>query len=184
MNDIRQIIVASLIVGILLGFIGYDFFLASDEIGYKVMYKETTKTDTVYIHEFDTVYLTKKDIKHVYLRDTILIEPIEPKIKAFKATFPLLYGNAYLNGEVLGEVLKTSLITDFRIPTVTNTITKEKTETITKETMGIYAGAAINNLLQPSIIASYQDKRYIFSYQYQMNTQAHQIGVQKKIFGK
>jgi hypothetical protein len=162
------------------GFIAcYLLFKAESET--IIEYKETIKSDTVYLTVKDTVYLDRTKIKHEYIRDTILID-YEPKINAFTATFPLLYGNAYLSGEVLGEVLKTSLTTDFKIPQVTNTITKEKNTTIIKKPTGIYAVGGVNSNSSYSVGASYLRDKSMFGYRYQPHVKIHSLEVGFKVF--
>ena len=139
------------------------------------------KTDTVFIHHVNTVYVPKKEIKTEFLRDTILVD-YKPTISAFEATFPFEYGSTKVSGEVLGEVLKMTATNDYKIPVVTNTVTETRTETIVKKPKGIYVGAAVNSLLEPSASVSYLDNKYLFSYQYQPLTRAHQIGISKKLF--
>jgi hypothetical protein len=146
-----------------------------------IEYKETIKSDTVYITVEDTVYLDRWKIKHEYLRDTILID-YEPKINAFTATFPLLYGNAVLQGEVLGEVLKTSLTTYFKIPQVTNTITKEKNTTIIKKPTGIYAVGGVNSNFSYSVGGFYLRDKSMFGYRYQPTMNIHSLEVGFKVF--
>jgi hypothetical protein len=87
-----------------------------------------------------------------------------------------------VSGEVLGEVLKMTATSDFKMPVVTNTITETKTETIVKKPKGIYLGASINSLLQPGAKVSYLDNKYIFQYQYQPLEKLHTLSVNKKIF--
>lgn len=111
------------IIGIVIGVILYHIFFRPE---IKIITETVTKTDTVYIVHRDTVRLTRTQIKHEYLRDTVLIN-FEPKINRFKATFPIANGNAYVSGEVLGEVLKMDLNTDLKLPIVTNTITNTRT---------------------------------------------------------
>ena len=139
------------------------------------------KTDTVFIHDVDTVYVPKKEIKTEFLRDTILVD-YKPTISAFEATFPFEYGSTKVSGEVLGEVLKMTATNDYKIPVVTKTVTETRTETIVKKPKGIYVGGAVNSLLEPSASVSYLDNKYLFSYQYQPFTRAHQIGISKKLF--
>jgi hypothetical protein len=146
-----------------------------------IEYKETIKSDTVYLTVKDTIYLDRTKIKQEYLRDTILID-YKPQINAFSATFPLLYGNAYLKGEVLGEVLKTSLTTDFKIPVVTNEITKEKNTTIIKKPTGIYAVGGVNSNFSYSVGASYLRDKSMFGYRYQPQVKIHSLEVGFKVF--
>ena len=172
-----QIAILAFFAGVILAFIFYP----KPEI--EEVYKFTTKTeiDTVFIQDIDTVHIPKKEIKTEVLRDTILID-YKPTINSFSTTTPFEYGNTYVNGEVLGEVLKMSVTNDFKIPVVTNTITNTETKTIIKKSKGIYLGANISSLLQPGATASYVDDKYIFQYQYQPMTKIHTLGVSKKLF--
>jgi hypothetical protein len=172
-----QIAILAFFAGVIIAFIFYP----KPEI--EEVYKFTTKTetDTVFIQDIDTVHIPKKEIKTEVLRDTILID-YKPTINSFSTTTPFEYGNTYVNGEVLGEVLKMSVTNDFKIPVVTNTITNTETKTIIKKNKGIYLGANISSLLQPGATASYVDDKYIFQYQYQPMTKIHTLGVSKKLF--
>ena len=172
-----QIAIVSFFAGVILAFIFYP----KPEI--EEVYKFTTKTeiDTVFIQDIDTVHIPKTKIKTEVLRDTILID-YKPAISSFSTTTPFEYGNTYVNGEVLGEVLKMSVTNDFKIPVVTNTITNTETKTIIKKSKGIYLGANISSLLQPGATASYVDDKYIFQYQYQPVTKIHSLGISKKLF--
>lgn len=138
-------------------------------------------TDTLYITSKDTIYIPKTRIKTEVLRDTILID-FKPKIKAFETTFPFEHGSTKVSGEVLGEVLKMTAVNDYTLPVVTNRITETKTETIVVKPKGVYLGAGINSLLQPSGKVSYLDNKYLFEYQYSPMQKLHQVGVSKKLF--
>jgi len=172
-----QIAILAFLAGVILAFIVYPKPEAEE------VYKFTTvtKSDTVFVQYIDTVYVPKTKIKTQVLRDTILVDQ-KPKIKSFSATTPFEYGNTYVNGEVLGDVLKMSVTNDFKIPTVTNTITNTETKTIIKKSKGLYLGASINSLLDPGASASYVDDKYIFQYQYQPVTKVHSLGISKKLF--
>lgn len=172
-----QIAIVSFFAGVVLTFIIYPKPEAEE------IYKFTTvtETDTSFVEILDTVYIPKKEIKTKVIRDTIIVD-YKPTIKSFNATTPFEYGNTYVNGEVLGEVLKMTVTNDFKIPTVTNTITNTETKTIIKKSKGIYLGANINSLLDPGATASYVDDKYVFQYQYQPVTKIHTLGVSKKLF--
>ena len=172
-----QIATLAFFAGVIVAFIFYP------KPDVEEVYKFTTKTeiDTVFIQDIDTVHIPKKEIKTEVLRDTILVD-YKPTISSFSTTTPFEYGNTYVNGEVLGEVLKMSVTNDFKIPVVTNTITNTETKTIIKKSKGIYLGANISSLLQPGATASYVDDKYIFQYQYQPMTKIHMLGVSKKLF--
>lgn len=170
--------ISTLILGFVLGLVIFSIFL-KPETETLIEYKEFRTTDTVYIQHVDTVEITK--IKHEYLRDTVLID-YKPKINSFKAVYPLTYGNVYLSGEVLGEVLKTSITSDLKLPTITNTITKEKNTTIIKKPTGIYLVGGINSNLSPSIGGLYLRDKSIIGYSYQPSIQVHSVSVGWKIF--
>jgi hypothetical protein len=178
MEDKRiQIAIISFLIGVVLTFIIYPKPEAEE------IYKFTTvtETDTLIVEVKDTVYVPKTKIKQTVLRDTVLVDH-KPIIKAFSTTTPFEYGNTYVSGEVLGEVLKMSVTNDFKIPVVTNTVTNTETRTIVQKPKGIYLGLGVNSLLQPSASASYMDNKYLFQYQYQPLQRIHQIGVSKKLF--
>lgn len=170
--------VISGLIGAALGaFIIYWFFWP--EFTERTEIVEVRSTDTVYVTIRDTVRI--RDIRHTYIRDTILSEPMQPQIKAFTASTPFLYGNTYVSGEVLGEVLKIDITNDFKIPTVTNTITRTVTNTITEKPRGLYVGASITSELIPTAQLLYLDKQYIFNGSYSMDKTVS-IGISKKLF--
>ena len=176
-NQKIQIAILSFLAGVILAFVVYP------RPEQETIYKFTTKveSDTIYTRVVDTVYVPKMWIKSQVLRDTVLIN-YQPQISLFKASIPSEYGSTHLSGEVLGEVLKMTATNDYKIPVVTNTVTETKTETIIKKSKGLYLGASVNSLLEPSAKVSYLDNKYIFEYQYQPFTRSHQIGVSKKLF--
>ena len=150
---------------------------------YETIYKTEikTKTDTLFVTSTDTIYVPKNKIKTQILRDTVLLD-FKPKISLFESTFPFEHGSTKVSGEVLGEVLKMTAVNDYTIPVVTNTITETKTQTILVKPKGIYLGAGINSILQPSGKVAYLDNKYLFEYQYSPMQKVHQIGISKKIF--
>jgi hypothetical protein len=178
-TDNQKIKIASLafIAGIIVAYI----FLPKPESETFYKFKTVTKTDTLIVQIKDTVYVPKTKIKTEVLRDTILIN-YKPQISAFTASFPFEYGSTNVSGEVLGEVLKMTATSDFKIPVVTNTITNTETKTIVQKPKGIYLGASVNSLLQPGAKVAYLDNKYLFSYQYQPLQKLHTLGVSKKLF--
>ena len=172
-----RIAIVSFLIGLILAFI--IFPRPESETVYK--FETVTKTDTLIVEVKDTVYVPKTKIKTQVLRDTILID-FKPQISEFNASFPFEYGSTNVSGEVLGEVLKMTATSDFKIPVVTNTITNTETKTIVQKPKGIYLGAGVNSLIQPSASVSYLDNKYIFQYQFQPLQKIHQIGVSKKLF--
>lgn len=176
-NQKIRIAILAFIAGVILAFIVYP--KPESETFYK--FETVTKTDTLIVEVKDTVYVPKTKIKTEVLRDTILID-FKPQISQFNASFPFEYGSTNVSGEVLGEVLKMTATSDFKIPVVTNTITETKTETIVQKPKGIYLGASVNSLLQPGAKVAYLDNKYLFSYQYQPLEKLHTLSVSKKIF--
>lgn len=172
-----KIAILSFIAGLILAFIVFP----RPEVETVYKFETKVKTDTIYSHVVDTVYVPKMRIKSQVLRDTVLIN-YQPQISLFKASIPSEYGSTHLSGEVLGEVLKMTATNDFKIPVVTNTITETKTETIIKKPKGIYLGAGVNSLLDPSVKVSYLDNKYLFQYGYQPVTKIHSLGISKKLF--
>jgi hypothetical protein len=172
-----QISLISFLAGLILAFVIYP--KPEEETVYKIETK--VETDTIYSHVVDTIYVPKTKIKTEVLRDTVLID-YEPKISLFKTSIPSEYGSTHVSGEVLGEVLKMTATNDFKIPVVTNTITNTETKTIIKKPKGIYLGAGVNSLLQPSAKISYLDNKYLFSYQFEPLQGVHQVGISKKLF--
>jgi hypothetical protein len=178
-NDNQKIKIATLafLAGIL---VAYIFFPKTEsETVYK--FETVTKTDTLIVEVKDTVYVPKTKIKTQVVRDTVLIT-FKPKISQFNASFPFEYGSTNVSGEVLGEVLKMTAINDYNIPVVTNTITNTETKTIIQKPKGIYLGAGVNSLIDPSVKVAYLDNKYLFSYQFQPLEKLHTLSVSKKIF--
>lgn len=174
MDNRISVAIVSAIAG---AFILYWFFWPDIETKTEIV--ETRTTDTVFVTVRDTVRI--EQVKHEYLRDTILID-FKPQIKAFKASAPFLYGNTYVSGEVLGEVIKMDISNDFKIPTVTNTITRTETNTIVKKPRALYIGAGVNSLISPFAKVDYIDNQFIFSYQYYPIDRMHTVGIGKRLF--
>ena len=179
MNDNEKIRIAiiSFLAGVILAF----FLFPKRELETVYKTKTEVKTDTIYVASTDTIYIPKTKIKTEVLRDTILID-YKPKISRFETLFPFEHGSTKVSGEVLGEVLKMTATNDYNIPVVTNTIIETNTETIIEKPKGIYLGAGINSMLQPSGKVSYLDNKYLFEYQYSPIQRLHQVGVSKKLF--
>jgi hypothetical protein len=149
----------------------------------ETVYKTTTKTetDTIYVSYTDTVYIPKNKIKTQVIRDTVLIDS-RAKISLFQTTFPFDHGSTKVSGEVLGEVLKMTAVNDYTLPVVTNTITETKTEKVVVKPKGVYLGAGINSVLDPSVKVSYLDNKYLFQYGFQPLEKKHTLSVSKKLF--
>lgn len=159
-------------------FILYWFFWPEFETKTEIV--EVRTSDTVYIEVRDTIRITKTEIKHEYLRDTI-IHDFKPVISLFTASKTFLYGNVYLSGEVLGTVLKMDITQDFKLPTITNTITRTETITKTEKPKGLFLGLGVNQQLTPFGSVHYLDKQYIFSGSYSLD-RSISVGVAKRLF--
>jgi hypothetical protein len=178
MEDQRiKIAITSFLAGIILAFI----FMPKPETEEVYRFRTVTETDTLFVDKVSTVYIPKTSIKTEVLRDTILID-FKPQISLFETSFPFEYGSTKVSGEVMGEVLKMTATSDYQIPVVTNTITNTETRTIIEKPKGIYLGAGINSVLQPSASVAYLDNKYLFQYQFQPVTKIHTLGVSKKLF--
>jgi hypothetical protein len=177
MDQRIQIAILAFLGGAILTFLLYPRH--EQETVYK--FETVTKVDTLFVDKLETVYMPKTKIKTEVLRDTVLID-FKPQISLFKTTIPFEYGNTYLSGEVLGEVLKMTATNDYKIPVVTNTITNTETRTIIQKPKGIYLGAGVNSLLKPSASVAYLDNKYLFGYQYQPLEKLHTLSVSKKLF--
>ena len=179
MNDRERIKIAiiSFVAGVILA------FLLFPKRELETIYKTKVErfTDTLYITSTDTVYIPKTKIKTEFLRDTVLID-FKPQISRFETLFPFEHGSTKVSGEVLGKVLKMTATNEYKLPVVTNTIIETNTETIIEKPKGIYLGAGINSMLQPSGKVSYLDNKYLFEYQYSPIQQLHQVGISKKLY--
>jgi hypothetical protein len=176
-NQKIKIAILAFIAGVILAFVVFP----RPEVETVYKFETKVKTDTFYTRVVDTVYVPKMSIKSHFLRDTIIVD-YKPQISLFKASIPSEYGSTHVSGEVLGEVLKMTATSDFKIPVVTNTITNTETKTIVQKPKGIYLGASVNSLLQLGAKVSYLDNKYLFSYQYQPLEKLHTLSVNKKIF--
>jgi len=176
-NQKIQIAILSFLAGVILAFVVFP--KPEQETVYK--FETKVESDTIYTRVVDTIYVPKTKIKTQVLRDTILLD-FNPQISLFKTSIPSEYGSTHLSGEVLGEVLKMTATNDFKIPVVTNTITNTETKTIVQKAKGIYLGAGVNSLLDPSVKVSYLDNKYLFQYGYQPVTKIHSLGISKKLF--
>lgn len=156
--DKALLIAVIFLLGLVSGYILFDWQDGTNVA--KVITKTEVKTDTLFVNVIDTVHVLRTEIKQNYLRDTVFMETYEAKINAFKTSKPFLYGSTTVSGEVLGEVLKMDIVNDFKIPTITNTITT--TNTIIKKPLGIYLVAGVNQQLTPSVGLTLIKNKYLF----------------------
>ena len=162
------------LLGLVFGLALYGIFI-TPKIETKTEIVEIRTTDTLYFYQRDTIRI--KEVKHEYIRDTIFKEPFIPVINRFSADFNHLYGNISFQGEVLGEVLKTSMLTDLRIPTVINTIDRTKTITNTINPNGLYMGGGY-----PAYFGiSYINNKMLIDVHYSFET-GSTVGLKRKIF--
>ena len=171
-----QIGILIFIFGLIAGYLLYDY---QQKDNFIVKTEVVTEFDTVFVQVVDTVHVTRTEIIHEQVRDTVLIEPFQPIISTFKTSKPFLYGNTYVSGEVLGEVLKMDIVNDFNIPTVTNTITK--TNTIIKKPNGIYFGGNVGSNLGIGISVDFIKNKTLFSYNNDLINKIHYVGIKRKI---
>jgi hypothetical protein len=165
-----------IILGFILGFILCKLLLKPE---YIESYKTSFHTDTVYVDlPKDTLYLTRNQIKHEVIRDTVLIN-FEPKISEFKASYCFLNGNIHVEGEVLGEVLKMGVITDLKERVITNTIEKETIKTY--HAKALYLGGQFHNSVTASLNLDYVNKNIKVGYSYNPVI-GHGVGIGVKIF--
>ena len=169
------------IIPFILGLIVYHF-LFKPEVKTEIVETIRTETDTVFIHSVDTIQVTNDRIITEYLRDTIINQkPIN--LSRFKGLEPHLYGSIGYSGIVAGEVISIGIITDFKIPKVTNTIYKNRTITRTIESGGsLYGGVTGSTGMELIPNLSYQNKGWHVEYGYGMTSEQHFIGVKRKIF--
>lgn len=178
-NQLLQIGVY-ILIGII---IAVTFFRKCDrEKIIKTVIKTETVTDTVYINVRDTVFITRKQIEHTFLRDTVFINSYKPVINQYSTQFPVLYGNINVKGEVLGEVLNMNVTTDLKIPTVTNTITHTVTNTVMKKSNGLYVKAGLNQALSPVAGGTFFRDKLLLDYTYDFNMRQHSVQIGRKIF--
>ena len=102
------------LLGLVVGFLLCDFMSRNDIS--ETITETVYLTDTVYVEKMDTIFITKADIRYEekIIKDTVYMGANLP-IRAFKTSKPFLYGNVSVEGEVVGEVLKMDIITDFKL---------------------------------------------------------------------
>ena len=80
------------------------------------------------------------------------------------------------------EVLKTSIMTDFKIPSVTNTITKETKTVKIKKPTGLYAVGGLHSDLKLYYGATYVRDKLMIGYKIRLDKQIHSLEVGYKVF--
>ena len=169
------------ILGFILGFLLWLWLFKPDTI-LETRIETEIKVDTCYIELRDTVYLTRERIKQEIVRDTVLVN-YQPKIRAYRALFPLTYGDVSIQGEVLGEVMTMNANADFKIPKITKAITTKEVKTIIENKKALYLGGRINQRFAPDLTVIYVSDQFLFEYHYDIITNSHGMGISKKVFG-
>jgi hypothetical protein len=179
------------------GLIAYHWFL-SPEVTTSIDYKETIVVDSTYkdlyldlkmevnrqeaslndsIEYFKELY--KDQLGNIEIvSDTVFKDkPFIAPLRRFNGSRIHLYGMTRYNALVAGELLDMSIINDFKIPDITNTIYKETTITNTIEPKGaLYVGGLVSQEMTFSVMAAYQRKNVQLVYQYDLPTKQNRIG--------
>jgi len=203
MIDRASLIIAALI-GFLVGVLVYGIFFVPE---IETSYRETIVTDTTYKHYkerylidsikskslSDSLGFYKKKYRGILSKKNIILvpdsvfvnEPFLAPLQRSTGQRSFLYGNTYFDAVVAGELLEMSITNDFKIPQITNTITKE-TRTVIKPS-GLYGTVGFrvgDTQLSTLIGATYLKDRSLISYSYDLRLKSHQAGVGFKILGK
>lgn len=188
---------ATYILAVAVGF-ALAFLFFKPKIVESIAIKTETRTDTVYTRHVeripfpDLAYLSLEDsidhYKELYEEELANIkivkenEPFSAPIRNYSGTEVTLYGNIGYNAVVAGKMLDMAITHDLRLPTITNTVTTEKTVTKTRDLRGLYAGASASMDLDYKLGASYVDRDWQFNYDYQPNAGIHWVGVKRRLF--
>jgi len=154
----------------------------STYVEYKERY-ESLEKNRISLSDSIEFYKDLYDIPaNVIIRhDTVFkYKPFEAPLRRFKGSQPFLYGNTTYNAVVAGELINIAIENDFKIPHITNTITKETTKII--HPRGLYLGGSVSDNIDFSAGASYLDNKWLFDYNYNVMMKSHSIGVKRKIF--
>lgn len=191
--------------GFIVGFLVYDRFFVPE---HTTEYRETIVTDTTFKHYkekylvdsikskslSDSVEFFRKKYRGILTKNNIQIvhdsvfvdKPFLAPLKRFNGQRAFLYGNTHFNAVVAGELLDMEISNDFKIPTVTNTITKT-TQTVVKPS-GLYGtlGFRVGEQQQLSTLigATYLKDKSMINYSFDLKLKSHQVGVGFKVLGK
>lgn len=161
-------LITAFLVGGMLGIYGSSL----RDSNVQTVTKTTIQTDTVFVNVVDTVHVTRTKIKHEQVRDTVYLSTTLP-INNFSTTSNFLYGSVDVNGEVIGEVLSVNVIPNFKLPQVTNTITKETVHT--KKPAGLFVTAGLSNRT-PYVGGIFVKDKYLVG----LNTSGFMVGYKLK----
>lgn len=154
-------------------------------------YKEKYRMDSIKsIALHDSIGYYKKKYSQKLKEGNVIIieepkknEPFSAPLRRFTGQRPFLYGNTFFSTVVAGELLEIDITNDFKIPTITNTITTKETITRTVYSKGLYLGGGVNSLLDPKIGAAYVNNKWVVNYDYSFKDQGiHDITIKRKIF--
>jgi len=184
------------VIGVATGMFLMKFFFWPEVT---VIEKETIVIDSTYVEykeKYDSISLERislsdsiefyKDLYDipanvVLVHDTVFQnKPFEAPLKRFSGSQPFLYGNTTYDAIVAGEMLNISIENDFKIPHITNTITKETTKIIHPK--GLYLGGSVSDKINFSAGATYLDNNWMFGYDYSVTMKSHSIGIKRKVF--
>src|SRR5690554_3782441 len=173
-------------------------FLFQPKIVESIVIKTETRTDTVYTKHVERIPFP--DLTYMALEDSIdhyrslyeeelgnikIVkenEPFSAPLRGYSGFEPTLYGNIGYNAVVAGSLLDMAITHDLRLPTITNTVTTEKTVTRTRDLRGLYAGASASLDLDYKVGASYVDRDWQVNAEYQPRQDIWWLGVKRRVF--
>jgi hypothetical protein len=201
-NYLKIVVIA--FFGFVCGLFVYDRFLIPQ---HETVYRETIVTDTTYKHykekyQIDSIksislsdsidyykyrYGKKlKDKNIVIVHDSVFVDkPFLAPLRRFSGQQAFLYGNTYFDATVAGELLDMEITNDFRIPQITNTVTKT-TQTVIKPS-GLYGTVGFRgdgNNFSTLLGLTYLKDKSLISYSYDLKLKSHQVGVGFKVLGR
>lgn len=138
------------------------------DLAFSILEDSVEHYKTLYAAELENIKIVKEG------------EPVSAPLRRYSGFAPTLYGNVGYYAVVAGKVLDFSVVQDLRIPHITNKI--ETVKTVTRDLRGVYAGAAISDHIGYKVGASYVDRDWLFSYDYQPREKIHWVGVRRRIF--
>src|SRR5690554_4016361 len=168
------------ILALAIGFALCYLFLQPETVR-SVQIVTNTKIDTLYRSQIDTVFITELILEERV--DTVYYsEPYKADISVYSGRETLEYGYIDWRSETTGKMINFSMIPHLNIPTITNRIETVKTVTETRDLRGVYAGASVSDRIDYKLGASYVDRNWLFSYDYQPREKSHWLGIRKRVF--
>lgn len=188
---------ATYILAFAVGF-ALAFLFFKPKIVENIVVKTETRIDTVYTRHVERIPFP--DLTYIALEDSIehyrslyeeelgnikIVkenEPFSAPLRTYSGFEPTLYGNIGYNAVVAGKMLDMAITHDLRMPTITNTVTTEKTVTKTRDLRGLYAGASTSLDLDYKLGASYVDRDWQVNAEYQPRQDIWWVGVKRRLF--